>query len=736
MKYIIYIIMIIFLLGSAIAISEVKIPGIWVNGGDTGAYPWRGFEFKSNYSAYIVGIFAYPGYCGATVGEIGLPNQTTLVKANYNGCTANFTIPFKIDAYTTYVFFSNHTGNYVMGSLINSLNPDVYSDIGNITRGAYNNGGGWAYDESGQQTYGFYFIQDDLVFEDPTPADNQANNIQQSFNLSCLGSTGNVSLWLDTNADPTTVRINNLSTVANWTSDVIPGTYYYKGSCDSGSINSSIRTWYYDTSSPDIILNSDNIFNGSNYTSNVNNYLTTFSMNFTDNNDLFTFKIQVNNSANNTYFEYTNSTLNGTLENYYISFSNFNWSDGNYTTYIWLTDSGLNTIEEDYIFTLIRTGFLDNCSNSYAITSNATTLTFSLFDENYPLIPRNGNAEIEIYYGVGFTNNYTTRFAPGHNFTICIYPAYTSLQANLYLKYTDAFTHSFFLNNYSLSNDTTRLNIFNWNQTDESADLRITVRDIITYGYFKNVYVQLQRKYIDEGIWRTVQMERSGNFGLIFFNIKEEDTDYRLKYFDDNNNLIKETGSMKFSCTSGLCEYTELLDPYTVIILSPELNVWKTVDNATSILTIYWEDTTMRTSNVRIKVTKETLTGTATICDSNADGYTGNYACNTSGYTGDLLLRVWSSASPETPKFSEWIKITTAAALDSLVGKFEGAFWSFGIILTTAGAGALLGPIGGIIMTLVGMIATLFLGTFSGITITALIIAAVIGIAIGLKVKQ
>jgi len=377
---------------------------------------------------------------------------------------------------------------------------------------------------------------------------------------------------------------------------------------------------------------------------------------------------------------------------------------------------------------------IDNCT-----TFNNKSFIFSLFDENYPSIERQGTAELEMFYGAYdniYENNYTTKYPLSHNFSLCIYPTWANFYTNLYLKYTDGFTHSYYLNNFSLTNNTVNINIYNWNTTDGSSDLKITTRNILTYAYYQNVYAQLQRKYLDTGSWITVQMAKSGAFGNMFFNIKEETIDYRIKYYDVYGNILKETGSSRFSCVAGICEYTELINPTTSIITPKELKITKTMDNATGLLTLSWDDPTLQTSNIRLQVTKETMTGTAVICSYNVDGYSGSYICNTTGYTGDLLLRVWSSASSETPVYSEWLRVISGLKLDNLLGSYEGAFWSFGIMLTAAGAGALLGIVGAIVMVIVGMIVTLFLGTFSALTITLIIIASVIGIVIGIKVRQ
>ena len=56
---------------------------------------------------------------------------------------------------------------------------------------------------------------------------------------------------------------------------------------------------------------------------------------------------------------------------------------------------------------------------------------------------------------------------------------------------------------------TDQISIYNWNNTDAS-DLKITVRNDSNYEALNNVYAKLQRYYIGENVWRTVQMDKTG----------------------------------------------------------------------------------------------------------------------------------------------------------------------------------------------------------------------------------
>ena len=176
-------------------------------------------------------------------------------------------------------------------------------------------------------------------FVSPTPDDNSHNNTQVNINVSC--SSGNVTLWFDNNTDPTTTVLNNVSQIANWTTDVtVEGQYYYKASCDSGESNSTVRSWFYDITDPIITINPNNFFSDDN-SSQISRTVSNKNMNFTltDNIALFGYSINITNSSGDTFFNTSNESLSG-ISQTIIQLVNFSdWDIGNYTVKITASDS-------------------------------------------------------------------------------------------------------------------------------------------------------------------------------------------------------------------------------------------------------------------------------------------------------------------------------------------------------------------------------------------------------------
>jgi hypothetical protein len=262
--------------------------------------------------------------------------------------------------------------------------------------------------------------------------------------------------------------------------------------------------------------------------------------------------------------------------------------------------------------------------------------------------------------------------------------------------------------------------------------MKITVRDYATYQYFPNVIVKLQRLYPAEGIWRTVQMDESGDFGLVFFNIKEENTDYRLLFYDRSNNLLKTTESLKFICDQGVCELATTVSAYDSILIETPIEVSYNLDNATKILTVNWEDPNAESKTVNIKVVKKIMTGSVTACDTTQIGAAGIYSCNISIYTGDLFLDVSANG---VSTLGVWIN-AGRSKLATVINSNDGGLWAFAIMITIIMFGVVLGGISCVFATVVGLIAVHFLGIFSPITLAFIIIAMAIGMLISFNMRR
>lgn len=180
----------------------------------------------------------------------------------------------------------------------------------------------------------------------PTPANGYHTNIQEIINMSCINE--NNTLWFDDNPDPITVRFDQVTGInAQYTTAMsASGSYYYKGSCDGGITNTTVRTLVYDTVSPNMTLNSNNYFNQYNQSDQEDINLF-FNYTLRDNIDLFATEIKVFHGATE-LFNYTNTTLSGTEETIVTNTSLIGYDNAIYYVNISVSDTHTKNRIKEY----------------------------------------------------------------------------------------------------------------------------------------------------------------------------------------------------------------------------------------------------------------------------------------------------------------------------------------------------------------------------------------------------
>lgn len=441
-----------------------------------------------------------------------------------------------------------------------------------------------------------------------------------------------------------------------------------------------------------------------------------------------------------------NATRTNTNEVVYFNYSLNPLSANNFSTlytYYWnYSVLGVNRQSESYSLLVTRV-LVTNCSPTDH--PNNISINISFFNEETPSQLVNANLQAELHL---FSNlrsvfyNATFNLARNESsYALCINPRNSSVRTDAIFSYTvdGGFTHRYYLQLANLSNSTIYINAFNYKTQSLTSDLKVTARYKNNYNPFKNIIATLQRKYISEGLWRTVQMDKSGDLGLMFFNIKEQDTDYRFIFVDENNSLLKTTEALKFVCppdASGVhvCDITYLLNPNTAATIIPNPAIALTYNNATNIITVAWVDTSGLSITENLIVTKEKGTGTIVLCNSSLTGSSGSITCNASAHTGPVLVTVYTTTSDNRRStFSKWIEVTQPA-LANLIGIKEGAWWSAAIVITVSVA-SLFHPLAAVIATVFGLVVVALIGLLSPVTISLVIIFAILATAIGLIIK-
>jgi len=436
---------------------------------------------------------------------------------------------------------------------------------------------------------------------------------------------------------------------------------------------------------------------------------------------------------NNTLVTITSNTATSSYEDFIYTFLaplvsatfNFTW-----VVNVTQSNGGLN-----YTFNLssgqiVNPFLVDNCS-----TSSNKTLTFTMYNESNPSTKINGTFEIDVLFWATSKNNsrnFTYYVSNAQNASVCISPANVTLYSEFYVRYTavGGFTHRWYLYNHTLTGTEQNISVYNFDTTAGTSDMRLTTRNKTTYNYMLNVVTSLQRFYVAENIWRTVQMDKSGDFGLLFFNIIEESVDYRLLFKDTNNNILDTTESMKFSCTSGVCDLTKLLSDATTTAASEDVTGSITYNNVTGNISFVWTNPSGTSTTVNFAVNKLTGTGSVNVCNASQTAAGGTFSCSMAAYTGEVFVSV---DQDNERIIGEHIDVG-GQKLGSLLTDKEKAFWAFVIVLVVAVFG-LFSPVGAVLAAFVGTLFVFLLGIMPSITLPFMIVLGAITVVIGLRLK-
>lgn len=442
----------------------------------------------------------------------------------------------------------------------------------------------------------------------------------------------------------------------------------------------------------------------------------------------FSYDISGTAGSSDTFYGVTDTWINESIY-HNITISQFNTNMLNRTFNLTLNQQYLLNMSPNNHSVLI-----DNCS-SY----NYPVMNFSVYIENYPDVSLPVNVEILVNVSNAYNETaiYSDAYTGVSNFSLCV-PYYTTDWITVYILYTspNGFTHRWYIvNQTAYYNQTLEYSLYNYNTTTAISDLRMTIRNSLNYNHLADIVVQMQRQYVSEAVWRTVQMDTSGNFGDGFFNIEEEDTDYKFIFKDQSNNLLYTSAPMKFTCDGGVCDITFNINPtVTTSTSNIDIDLTHTYNNTTGLSTIVWSEVNGVNTNLWAVWTQERFDRSLTICNNTQSGTGGTLSCNVSSYPGGIALSIRTYNSPPIYQFLETFEVLQQKIKD-LISSGEGNFWMFIIILIAFTMG-LANPLASIGFTIFSMLIGMFFGLTSFINVTMLIIIGGLGIIIGENIKQ
>jgi len=143
--------------------------------------------------------------------------------------------------------------------------------------------------------------------------------------------------------------------------------------------------------------------------------------------------------------------------------------------------------------------------------------------------------------------------------------------------------------------------------------------------------------------------------------VKAEDTDYRVALYYINGSLIKLLNPIRFACLTSPCTYSVQIEE-TPLDYSSIYGVQNslTFNKTTNIWTFTYNDPTQKTTQMELKVSKETALSSTLICDNNATGFTNIITCNSTGVNGTLRGLAFRTASPKEEIAQLWQNVVGA----------------------------------------------------------------------------
>jgi len=552
--------------------------------------------------------------------------------------------------------------------------------------------------------------------------DRRNNQLIQSFNASLNGTgqanqgktTSNGFLFFRTNLSTVTIKVNTSFGISTVNPYVI-----------SGSQNLTFGVPRFTLSYPTSALETSTVtfqISINNTEQDENNY-ENFGLIF--NNSLLTPSATTTNT-NLTYistFILPSITTIGAANNWYwnYSFINNNYNTENFTF----------TNQQILIFS---TGCNPNDNN--------VTVNLTIYNEDQPTNKLNATLEAQFILFISnrtTTINQTFTKTSNTSFYFCLQPSAEITQTDAEFKYvtSNGFTHRYFLINKTLSNQTTVIEAYNFNTTSGISNLKITVRNEETFGQLQNIIVQLSRKYVGTGKQPIVQMSKTGDFGLAFFNVKEESEDYQLFFLDGlTGRNLKTSDVLSFACTNGLCEFTFLITPEGTETVIPDVGVTYSYDPTTKILSYAFNDAANEVSSIQAEVTKETLVNTESICSSSVSATSGSGTCNLTGYDGPFQLSISSDNGDGGFQYIIEFGDSVNSIVTALGGQEVASFFAFLIVVLLGVAGSTLSIMAGGLLTLTGVVIVFLLGLVSFMGAGVIITIAVVTVLIGNKVLR
>ena len=311
---------------------------------------------------------------------------------------------------------------------------------------------------------------------------------------------------------------------------------------------------------------------------------------------------------------------------------------------------------------------IDNCS-----TYTNQIFNISLFDEE---TKNSITGDVELSYSIINPDTYTTIStlyyeATDINSTLVCSQGNLSEEGLLYsteIRYSsdDHVSELYNIQRSEIVDYSQNINLYNLAEND-STTFKVTYQDS-TFNFVEGAIVQLQRKYISEGIYRTVEAPLTSNDGISALHIDLDSILYRATVVK-NGIVLDEFDNLVFQCQSeltGECEKKLLgtIDPQNDINLDITRDFSYSINKNSSIITLSFTIPSGVPSNVNMLLVQKDQFGDSYVCNNTILSSAGSVQCTISPTLGDsyIDLSIFKNGYP-------------MATLTYVVGEERGLAW-------------------------------------------------------------
>lgn len=443
-------------------------------------------------------------------------------------------------------------------------------------------------------------------------------------------------------------------------------------------------------------------------------------------------------SLNVSYDPRTMSALNATLyynnTPYYAGTSkNFSVGavaptiSGNSTniSYNWVIDANGASYNLTYYQQNVSNFFFDNC---VAYTTQAY-----LFRTRYAVNDSITPAETTyswVYYTNGINKTYNLATNGNTSQPFCIYPIYISMYTDFYVEYSIAGydTQTYEWNKETTDNVSDSRNLYLVGDTDFVI---VTVYDELD-NVLENVWVQVLQYQTINGSWITVSNTRTDYLGQAYSYLNLYDTWYifNLTY---NGRVVKTTTKTKLSSTSLEFRVNIGTIPELITLSLYDIPITLTTDRANNNINLSWTTVSYAANDIKLVILRiNSANGTETVSSQSLPGNNQklgyHISASTKNMTVSYVANVYVNSSVDNLYY--YLKSESLDFMQQwdVFGLVESVAASFVLIGTMFFAGLAFDPLVAILLGIVGIIISYFMGLLfvSKLAVGGVVVALII----------